>query len=35
MMFANKKIECEPVRDALKASGRRLNELITSSHSGY
>lgn len=32
MMIANNK--CQLIRQALQGSGRRLNELITASHSG-
>jgi len=32
MMIANEK--CQKIRDALQGSGRRLNELITTSQSG-
>jgi len=32
MMIANEK--CQTIREALQGSGRRLNELITTSHSG-
>lgn len=32
MMIANDK--CQTIREALQGSGRRLNELITTSHSG-
>lgn len=35
MMIANKSEDCKPIRDALKGSGHRFNELITSSQSGY
>lgn len=34
MMISNKNEECEPIRGALKNSGRRLNELIKTSTSG-